>query len=149
MRVAAAFLAFFMLLSTGPVAWGFECQDLPLMQLRTQDGANIRIYALDELMDRTKTWDMDRRGDPPLPLSRALAIARNWAEKTYKDADEVRIGRISLHERRCGFARGRWYYIFDFDPVQDGKLLLGTGHFAAVLMDGTVIGPNDPPSKDD
>lgn len=149
MRSAASLLGLvvFMLASTS--AQAFECQDLPLMQLTTQDGVKIRIFALDEQMDRTKSWDMDRRGDPPLPLSRALAIARNWAEREYRQFDEVRIGRISLHERRCGFARGRWFYIFDFDPVQDRKLQLGTGHFAAVLMDGTIIGPNDPPSEDE
>ncbi len=149
MRVAAPFLAFLVLLLSGPDAWAFKCQDLPLMQLRTQDGKTIRIHALDEQMERSPIWDMEKRGEPPLRLSRAVATARKWAEKKYKNFDEVRIGRISLHERRCGFARGRWFYIFDFDPVDDGKLLLGTGHFAAVLMDGTIIGPNDPPSEDD
>lgn len=129
-------------------ASAFECQDLPLLQLRLQDGSMIRIFALDEQIDGTKAWEMDEKSDPPLALSRALKIARSWAAKNYPQFDEVRIGRISLNQRRCGFARDQWFYVFDFDPLQDGNLQLGTEHFVAILMDGTVIPPNDPPATD-
>ena len=115
------------------------------MQLRLQDGTLVRIFALDEQINNTKSWEMDESSDPPLALPRALEIARTWAAKNYPKFDEVRIGRISLNERRCGFSRDLWFYVFDFDPVQDGNLQLGTEHFVAVLMDGTVIPPNDPP----
>jgi hypothetical protein len=122
-----------------------ECQDLPLMQLRLQDGTVVRIFVLDEQINGTKAWDMKESSEPPLPLSKALRIAQNWAVKNYRGFDQVRIGRISLNERRCGFSRGRWFYVFDFDPVKDGNLQLGTEHFVAVLMDGTVVPPSDPP----
>ena len=105
----------------------------------------VCIFALDEQIEDTEAWEMDEKASPPLPLKRALRIARNWAAKNYRQFDEVRVGRISLHERRCGFARDRWFYVFDFDPVVDRNLQLGTEHFVAVLMDGTVIPPNDPP----
>ncbi len=118
------------------------------MQLQLQGGTLVRIFALDEQIDGTKSWQMDEKSDPPLALPRALKIAQNWAAKNYPQFDEVRIGRISVNERRCGFARNHWFYVFDFDPVQDGKLQLGTEHFVAVLMDGTVIPPNDPPPTD-
>jgi hypothetical protein len=152
MKMAAKFggpilgIAISLLFNTGASA--FECQDLPLMQLRLQDGTMVRIFALDEQIDGTKRWQMEEKGDPPLALSRALKIARNWAAKNYPQFDEVRIARISLNERRCGFSRDQWFYVFDFDPFQDGKLQLGTEHFVAILMDGTVIPPNDPPSTD-
>ena len=118
------------------------------MQLRLQDGTVVRIFALDEQMDNTKRWEMNEKGSPPLALARALKIARSWAAKNYPEFDEVRIGRISLNERRCGFARDQWFYVFDFDPLQGGNLQLGTEHFVAILMDGTVIPPNDPPPTD-
>lgn len=115
------------------------------MQLRLQDGTMVRIFALDAQINATKAWDMKESSDPPLPLSKALRIAQNWAAKTYKGFDQIRIGRISLNERRCGFSRGRWFYVFDFDPVKDGNLQLGTEHFVVILMDGRVIPPNDAP----
>lgn len=115
------------------------------MQLRLQDGNLVRIFALDEQMDGTKSWEIDETEEPPLALGQALRIARGWAAKNYPQFDEVRIGRISLNRRRCGFTRNQWFYVFDFDPVQDGDLQLGTEHFVAVLMDGTVIPPNEPP----
>ena len=118
------------------------------MQLRLQGGTLVRIFALDDQIDATSRWEMDSKSDPPLALSRALRIARKWAAKNYPHFDEVRVARISLNERRCGFSRGHWFYVFDFDPVEDGRLQLGTERFVAILMDGTVIPPNDPPSTD-
>ncbi len=144
-RIGAPILGFAVSLLMNATAWGFECQDLPLMQLRLHDGALVRIFALDEQIDSSKRWETDEKSNPPLPLSKALRIAQRWATKNYPAFEEVRIGRISLNERRCGFSRGRWFYVFDFDPVEDGKMQLGTEHFVAVLMDGTVIPPNDPP----
>ena len=114
------------------------------MQLRLQDGTMVRIFALDEQIYDTKRWRMVEQNTPPLPLSEALDIARQWAAERYTQFDDVRIGRISLNERRCGFSREYWFYVFDFDPVKDWKLQLGTEHFVAVLMDGTVIPPSDP-----
>jgi hypothetical protein len=135
-------------LLVSPPAQAMGCQDLPLMQLRLQDGTVVRIFALDEQINDTTAWDMKESSTPPLPLPKALRIAQSWASKHYKGFDQVRIGRISLNERRCGFSRGRWFYVFDFDPVKDGTVQLGTGHFVAVLMDGTVIAPSDaPPAK--
>jgi hypothetical protein len=144
-RIGAPILGFAVSLLMNAAAWGFECQDLPLMQLRLQGGTLVRIFALDDQIDSTKRWETDEKSGPPLPLSKALRIAQRWAAKNYPQFDEVRIGRISLNERRCGFFRGRWFYVFDFDPVEDRKMQLGTEHFVAVLMDGTVIPPNDPP----
>ena len=144
-KFGAPSLGFAVSLLLNTAASAFECQDLPLMQLRLQDGALVRIFALDEQIDGTKRWRIEEKGSPPLALSRALKIARKWAAKNYSQFDDVRIARISLNERRCGFSRDLWFYVFDFDPVQDGNLQLGTEHFVAVLMDGTVIPPNDPP----
>ncbi len=118
------------------------------MQLRLQGGILVRIFVLDEQIDSTKRWETDEKSGPPLPLSKALRIARKWAAKNYPQFDEVRIGRISLNERRCGFSRGHWFYVFDFDPVEDGKVQLGTEQFIVIMMDGTVIPPNDPPPTD-
>lgn len=118
------------------------------MQLRLQDGTVVRIFTLDEQINDTTAWDMKESSTPPLPLAKALRIAQAWASKNYKGFDEMRISRISLNERRCGFSRGRWFYVFDFDPVKAGNVQLGTEHFVAVLMDGTVIPPSDaPPAK--
>ena len=126
-------------------ASALECQELPLMQLRLQDGTTVQIFARDEQIDGTEPWVMKESGEPPLSLPGALKIARKWAATNYPQFDEVRIGRISLNERRCGFSRGHWFYVFDFDPVVDGNFQLGTEHFVVILMDGTVISPNDSP----
>lgn len=146
-RFGAPILGLVLSVLLSSVAWGMECQDLPLMQLRLQDGTVVQIFALDEQINGTKAWDMNETSDPPLPLSKALRIAQNWAAKNYPGFDQIRIGRISLNERRCGFSRGRWFYVFDFDPVKDGKLQLGTEHFVAILMDGRVIPPGDAPAS--
>ena len=126
-------------------ASAMECQEVPLMQLRLQDGTLVRIFARDDQINDTAEWNMKESAAPPLPLPQALKVAQGWAAKHYKGFDQLRIGRISLNERRCGYSRGRWFYVFDFDPVKDGNVQLGTGHFVAVLMDGTVLAPSDAP----
>ena len=141
-------LALAALLLVSSEAWGLACEDLPLMQLRLQDGTLVRIFASDDQIDETERWRVEKKSAPPLSLPKALKIARRWADKTFPEFDELRIGRISLNERRCGFSRDHWFYVFDFDPVKDGKVQLGTGHFVAVLMDGTVLPPNEPPGDD-
>ena len=91
-------------------------------------------------MTKTPKWSPGE-GEPPLPISQVVAIATKWAKGKYTRYDSVKIRSIDLDERGCGSLKGHWYYIVNFTPVIDGNAVFGSGNFAAVLMDGTVIGP--------
>jgi hypothetical protein len=77
-----------------------------------------------------------------LPLSKAVQLAEQWARNEYKRYESVRVHSISLGEYGCPDQKGHWYYTVYFSPVIDGNVLFGSGHFAAVLMNGVVVGPS-------
>ena len=128
---------------TSFAAWGGVCDDVPLVQIPTANGDQIAIYATNEEIERSPEWS-PVKGEPPIRVPRAVAIAKEWAKRNFTQYEIMKISGISLRERRCGFIGNRWFYIIDFDPIVNGKILLGTAHFVAVLMDGTSIGPKIP-----
>jgi hypothetical protein len=108
------------------------------------DGTEIGLYVSEERVSQTAKWSPGT-GNPPLVITRAIEIALEWAEQEYSRYDSVEINEISLREYGCSTVEGHWVYIFDFRPVIDGNSLLGGANWAAVLMDGSVIGPTEKP----
>lgn len=53
LRIGAPGLGFAACLLLSAAASAFECQDLPIMQLRLQDGSLVRIFALDQQIEDT------------------------------------------------------------------------------------------------
>ena len=63
------------------------------------------------------------------------------AKDNFKRFDSVKIQSISLSEAGCEPGKRSWYYLVHFTPIIDGSRVYSGVHFAAVLMDGTVVGP--------
>ena len=125
-------------------AWSFNCGEIALLSTTKDDGTEIGIYISDQQLEPTPEWSPGS-GEPPLGVTEAIEIAIQWAEKEYARYDSVEIHGIDLQEVGCSRAKNHWYYMFHFRPVIDGNRLWGSGNFAAVLMDGTVIGPKEKP----
>ena len=118
----------------------YECSKFPLLTTTKDDGSRIGLVASEEQLSNSATWKPGK-GEPPLSVSKAVEIAEKWAKNEYKRYDSVKIEVITLSEYGCMSGKGYWYYTFHFAPIMDGSALHGSGHFAAVLMNGTVIGP--------
>jgi hypothetical protein len=91
-------------------------------------------------MERAPRWT-DLNSEPPIALIKATQIALQWAKLEYHRFDDVEINEINLRKSYCSSLSDTWYYVIDFAPIIDGNRILGSGYFAAVLMDGTVVGP--------
>jgi hypothetical protein len=130
------------LLAVCATAWarGPECGNHPVMSSVKDDGTTIGIVIDDGQRKRSPTWNVEA-GEPPLPISKAVAAAKAWGKKTYTRYDDVRIQSVSLNSLGCTSEKDKWYYLISFSPIIDGNAVYGGGYFAAVLMDGTVIGP--------
>lgn len=126
--------------ASNAVARDYGCGKIPLISTVKEDGTRIGILASEEQFSKSPTWTPGK-GEPPLPISKAVEIAEKWAKNEYKRYDDVKIDSIRLTQFGCMSQKGYWYYTFDFSPVIEGNVLHGSGNFAAVLMDGTVIGP--------
>lgn len=118
----------------------FDCGKVPLLSTTKEDGSKVVLLASEEQFMQAPTW-APGKGEPPLSVSRAVQIAEKWAKNEYKRYDTVKIESIHLTEFGCIRRNGYWYYTIHFSPVIDGNVLHGSGHFAAVLLNGTVIGP--------
>jgi hypothetical protein len=82
-------------------------------------------------------------GPPPLPISKAVDLARAWMKKRHPDVKDFAIASVTLAPSNacCSGATERWYYRVEFYPIVGGQRLYG-GHFiAVVLFDGTVVEP--------
>lgn len=135
------FVAFLLgVISVAAKAGGPSCGDHPVMTTVKEDGTAIGIVITDEQRSRSPTWNIES-GEPPLSISKAVAVAKAWGKKTYTRYDDVRIHGVSLSSIGCYSAKDKWYYLVNFSPIIDGNAIYGSGYFAAVLMDGTVIGP--------
>ena len=117
-----------------------NCGDRPVMTTQKEDGTTVGLVVTEEQQHKTPKWKIGS-GEPPLALSKAIGAALSWAKKNYKRYDDVQVHSISLSSIGCSQARDKWYYLVHFSPIIDGNALFGSGYFAAVLMDGTVVGP--------
>jgi hypothetical protein len=117
-----------------------ECGKHSVMSTEDDKGRRIELVLDSAKVAKTPRWTPGD-GDPPLSLARAVTAALAWAKERYKRYDSVTIREIALVEYSCSSVTGRWYYRVDFMPMMEGSRLLGSGNFAAVLMDATVIAP--------
>lgn len=123
-----------------PAGRAFACGDYPVFSVKTEEGGEIGLYLPAEQVAKTPEWEPGQ-GDPPLALTGAIDAALQWAKTKYTKFDSVGIRDVELRRTGCGSDTKRWYYIFNFSLYLDGSALFGSGQFAAVLMDGTVVEP--------
>ncbi|GGC05785.1 hypothetical protein GCM10011352_34980 [Marinobacterium zhoushanense] len=112
----------------------------PVLSTHKDDGTQVGIFISQEQIEQTEEWRPED-GEPPLKVSSAYKIVQEWGRQQYARYDGVNVRELSLKKYGCSDVINRWYYIVDLNPVIDGNGLWGSGNWAAVLMDGTVIGP--------
>jgi hypothetical protein len=93
----------------------------------------------DDAMVRSPAW-MPKDGEPPLGISQAIRVSLEWATGAYERFDAVEVSKITLQRLSCTGQRNRWFYFVEFTPMMAGNRMYGSGNWAAVLMDGTVVG---------
>ena len=107
----------------------------------TENGAKYSLVLDSAIMERTPVWDPSS-GDPPLSVAKAAATVGAWAKAHYPGTDSSPIRAISLDQFGCsGGSVGHWYYRFDLTLREQDGTFVPAGNFAAVLMDGSVVGP--------
>lgn len=116
--------------------------------LRTTQGSDGTIFKTVITPDQAKpvpAWEPDEGHPPPLDMDLAIKLARDAVKLRYPNYDEYQVWKIDMV--RIGWNYDdRWFYVITFRPIDDGMLIAGTGFFATVLMDGTVIEPvREPP----
>jgi hypothetical protein len=117
-----------------------DCGSRAVMSTTRDDGTKIGVVISDAQFMKAPAWSPDE-GDPPISIAQVVKISSAWAKENFKRFDSVQIRSISLSEVGCASSKRSWYYLVHFTPILDGSRVYTGGHFAGVLMDGTVIGP--------
>ena len=117
---------------------GYNCSNEVARSATDDKGKKIELVIKADALLRTKGWTPGD-GEPPLSITNAVKIAKVWAKKHYAAYDDVVIDEVALTRYGCYAINNKWYYRFDFIPFRKGSGELQPGHWAAVLMDGTVI----------
>ena len=119
------------------------CNDnYPVMSTRKDNGKEIGLFISLQQIKATQKWSPSS-GEPPLSISKAYLIAKEWARNHFTRYDDARVKEITLREYRCSLVSNHWYYFFEINPVIEGNELYGSGNWLAVLMDGTTIGTRE------
>ena len=138
MRIAfAAIVLGLVSLSTTAEA---DCGKRAVISMKGADGVTMGIRISEAQFEKAPPWSPGH-GEPPLSISRVVQIAENWAKTRYRGFDSAKIHNVSLTEFGCADERKHWYYLVQFLPIKDGKSTF-SGDFAAVLLDGTLVGPS-------
>jgi hypothetical protein len=116
------------------------CGSQSMMTISKADGSKLGLFISPAQISNSPAWTPES-GEPPLPLSKAVHLATEWAKREYKRFDGVQARAVNLGTYGCPTPKDRWYYTIHFSPIMDTVSLLVPGYFVAVLMDGTVIGP--------
>lgn len=137
-RVAAALL---ILMQSG-FSFASTCDQEPLIRTEKLDGTKIGLFVSTEQFKLAPSWSPSD-GEPPLSISEAYTLVMEWAESEYDDYDSAKVREISLLSQQCPLGDRYWYFRFEFTLIFDGRYVAGSGSWAAVLMDGTVIGARE------
>lgn len=116
--------------------------DRPVLSTEKDDGTKVGLFISTSQIEATPEWNPEA-GEPPLSISTAYRLVQDWGEQEYARYDSVEVEDLRLSPYGCSRVSDRWYYVIDLAPVIDGNKLWGSGNWAAVLMDGTVIGPRE------
>ena len=121
----------------------FACSsDRPVLSTEKDDGTKVGLFISTTQIEAAPEWNPED-GEPPLSISTAYRLVKDWGNQEYARYDSVEVQGLRLTAYGCSRVSNRWYYVIDLAPVIDGNKLWGSGNWAAVLMDGTVIGPRE------
>lgn len=123
---------------------GIACGDSAVLSTTKRDGTKVGLVITSEQIDNGIKWNPEQ-GEPPLSISQVHRKVQDWAKTEYSRYDRVEIREIALTKLGCSLVEDYWYYRADLIPIFDGNQMWGSGNWAAVLMDGTVIGTTEVP----
>jgi len=109
-------------------------------QWRWNNGLLCALYLDVSYEDKIEVqWSGE--GEPPINISKASEIAKNWVKQEYHDKYEIHIVSFNLKSYRAeGMSSNHWLYNIRFLKFENGSPAIDFQENIAVLMDGQVIG---------
>lgn len=129
---------FALLAAARAVEAGAPADEINLLVITERSGREQWFAITEERARLLPVWEPER-GDPPLPMARAVAIGLEWARKAHPEP-EIRLSSLDVRPVDDEAAIFPWYYVVEFALGEEG--VLGPREIRlVVLMDGTVVPP--------
>lgn len=113
--------------------------EVPLFKAHN-DGKVIDYSITQARAEKLPKWD-PLQPSAPLPIHDAVAKAQTWLKKQNPKIESFVPSRIELGRVSYGRFFGLWYYTVGFDGVVGNQRMHGWGLQAVVLMDGSIVEP--------
>jgi Family of unknown function (DUF5343) len=125
---------------------GQPSDEVILQDTTGSDGVR-QVFAISkQSAEKQPAWSPEK-DDPPLSISKALAIAKAAARKQRPKFDDFSLLWIQLWGMNCyPPVPNRWFWVVHLNPVIDGETLHSGNVVEVVLMDGTVVTPEKKPA---
>jgi hypothetical protein len=116
--------------------YAFDCDENAVITYRISNGFEEGIFIKQDQILNAPTWTAGT-SEPALSISQAISRVQQSTKHQY---EKIEIDSIALNKYLCGKPAGNWYYIIDYTPINNNRLLFKERSSVAVLFDGTVIG---------
>jgi hypothetical protein len=116
--------------------------DVHLWAVGPPDGPRLEYSVKKELFAKLPQWSPET-DPPPLPIARAVRIAKNFLRTDHPDwrESETILWSFQLQQARSADYPDRWFYSFLFYRLLKTELLPEGDAWVLVLMDGSVVRP--------
>jgi hypothetical protein len=114
--------------------------EIRLFSVGTMDGRQFEYVVRKEAFAGMLEWRPENQ-DPPLPLPRAIGIAKRAACIEHPEFEDLELTDVRIASAQAYKNEKRWYYAIGLWPVLKGQLLRANQVTVVVLMDGTVVMP--------
>ena len=118
----------------------FASEEVHLGEHTDSDGIKSKYAVAESVVVKTPEWT-GTTDNPPLQISKAVSIAKEWVKKKNPKLDDFQVSKLSIQRIGCSSIKNRWYYEIDFQGILDGRTLFGPDFMAKILMNGTIIEP--------
>ena len=122
-------------------AHAFACDANPVYRESLPDGRTFAIFMTTAQVQRSPRWNDD--GQPAMTWMAATRYLGEWAREQYRGHDDVKYYQIGIKSFECPDLKDHRFYLFHLVVRNNGVETYGGQHFAAVLLDGTVVGPRE------
>ena len=113
-----------------------------MLSIRTEDDGSTYLYVVTKQRYKA-TPEWNGQGEPPLPLPKAIEIAKNFLRNRIQNNSRLQLSSVSLGQKaQVGEFKDKWHYTLGFEERSaDSEDRDIRGWTVLLLMDGSEVTP--------